>query len=261
MFTNIAYSQPNCVFNTFGTQAPGENGRDWEKRCCDNPTGNPIIRLVSLVWLVWLVSMVSMVWMINPIIRPPDSTSPKLLKQVTEIWISYVWDFDESPRFVSFLFRLLDQLHTKCHFVEKTRETIILQHHIDFIPHQLDTRIRELSLVYLDMVVCEALTYQMMLQVLCISTCSWPVWCILCCSWSRAPSTGRRRRRRTLEAATARLLHLSWRPSPPPSSSYSVSFQWQIYLDSVIFGKAYQNRETEGDSDKENLKEFFCSSE
>ena len=43
---------------------------------------------------------------------------------------------------------------------------------IDFIPHQLDTRIRELSLVYLDMVVCEALTYQMMLQVLCISTCS-----------------------------------------------------------------------------------------
>jgi len=65
-------------------QAPGENGRDWEKRCCDNPTGNPII-------------------------RPPDSTPPKLLKQ-------------------------------------------------------LDTRIRELSLVYLDMVVCEALTYQMMLQ-------------------------------------------------------------------------------------------------
>merc|ERR1711974_273938 len=59
-------------------------GQEWEKRCCDNPTGNPII-------------------------RPPDSTPPRLLKQ-------------------------------------------------------LDSRIRELSLVYMDMVVCEALTYQMMLQ-------------------------------------------------------------------------------------------------
>ena len=86
MFINIAYSRPNCAFNTFGTQAPGENGRDWEKRCCDNPTGNPIIRLVSLVWLVLLVSMVWMVCLvINPVIRPPDSTPPKLLKQVTEI--------------------------------------------------------------------------------------------------------------------------------------------------------------------------------
>lgn len=66
-----------------GWQA-GKNVRNWEKRCCDNPTGNPII-------------------------RPPDSIPPKQLKQ-------------------------------------------------------LDVRIRELSPVFLDMVVCEALTYQMMLQ-------------------------------------------------------------------------------------------------
>ena len=31
---------------------------------------------------------------------------------------------------------------------------------------QLDRRIGELSLLYMDMVVCEALTYQMMLQVI-----------------------------------------------------------------------------------------------
>ena len=97
----------------------------------------------------------------------------------------------------------------------------------------------------------------------CVCTCSGPVWCIfLCCSLSRALSSGRRRRRRRAhKAATGPPLRLFWRPSPPPSSSSSVSFQWLIYLDSVIFGKAYQNRETEGDSDKENLKEFFCSSE
>jgi len=66
-----------------GWQA-GKNGQEWQKKCCDNPTGNPII-------------------------RPPENTPPKLL-------------------------------------------------------NQLDSRIRELSLVYMDMVVCEALTYQMMLQ-------------------------------------------------------------------------------------------------
>jgi len=66
-----------------GWQA-GKNGQEWQKKCCDNPSGNPII-------------------------RPPENTSPNLLSQ-------------------------------------------------------LNSRIRELSLVYMDMVVCEALTYQMMLQ-------------------------------------------------------------------------------------------------
>ena len=38
----------------------GKNGQEWQKKCCDNPTGNPII-------------------------RPPENTPPKLLNQVTEI--------------------------------------------------------------------------------------------------------------------------------------------------------------------------------
>ena len=38
-------------------------------------------------------------------------------------------------------------------------------------PLQLNSRIRELSLVYMDMVVCEALTYQMMLQVIKTKPC------------------------------------------------------------------------------------------
>jgi len=76
-----------CCYDFSSPQAWRQAGKDvqeWEKKCCDNPTGSPII-------------------------RPPDSASRNLLKQ-------------------------------------------------------LDSRIRELSPTYMDMVVCEALTYQMMLQ-------------------------------------------------------------------------------------------------
>jgi len=66
-----------------GWQA-GTDGRGWRKRCCHNPSGNPVI-------------------------RPPDSISPEQL-------------------------------------------------------NQLDRRIGELSLLYMDMVVCEALKYPMMIK-------------------------------------------------------------------------------------------------
>jgi len=44
-----------------GWQA-GKNGQEWQKKCCDNPSGNPII-------------------------RPPENTSPNLLSQVLKIII------------------------------------------------------------------------------------------------------------------------------------------------------------------------------
>ena len=40
----------------------GKNGQEWQKKCCDNPSGNPII-------------------------RPPENTSPNLLSQVLKIII------------------------------------------------------------------------------------------------------------------------------------------------------------------------------
>ena len=95
-----------CLFNLIKRKGvlvqAGKNGQEWQKKCCDNPSGNPII-------------------------RPPENTSPNLLSQVLKIIILY-------------------QIRT--------------------CPLQLNSRIRELSLVYMDMVVCEALTYKMMLQVI-----------------------------------------------------------------------------------------------
>ena len=43
----------------------GKDVQEWEKKCCDNPTGSPII-------------------------RPPDSASRNLLKQVTETYASHL---------------------------------------------------------------------------------------------------------------------------------------------------------------------------
>ena len=66
------------------------------------------------------------------------------------------------------VFRPIGQSHGKSNVTVKIEkeEKLILQNPWLYSSPQLDVRIRELSPVFLDMVVCEALTYQMMLQVL-----------------------------------------------------------------------------------------------
>ena len=56
----------HCLFNLIKRKGvivqAGKNGQEWQKKCCDNPSGNPII-------------------------RPPENTSPNLLSQVLKIII------------------------------------------------------------------------------------------------------------------------------------------------------------------------------